>query len=78
MSGSQSLHYLQYTQEDDMLVSESAINRISCLLDTNKDDYLDQRVIIGDETNGLKYPFGMTFVNGYLHSGNQFNIRRYK
>ncbi|CAF2982166.1 unnamed protein product [Rotaria sp. Silwood2] len=22
-----------------------------------KDDYLDQRVIIGDETNGLKYPF---------------------
>ena len=78
MSGLISPRYLQYTPAGDILVSESAANRISCLLDTDKDGYPDRRVTIADQTNGLTYPFGMAFVNGYLYSGNQHNIRRYK
>ena len=54
------------------------MNRISCLLDADNDGYPDERVTIADETNGIQYPFGMAFVNGFLYSCNQFNVRRYK
>lgn len=77
-SGLQRPRYMQYTPEGDILVSESTINRISCLVDTDKDGYPDQRVTIADENNGLKYPFGLAFANGYLYSANQFNVRRYQ
>jgi glucose/arabinose dehydrogenase len=77
-TGLQRPRYLQYSPEGNILVSESQMNRISCLLDTDNDGYPDKRVTIADETNGIEYPFGMAFVNGYLYSGNRFNVRRYK
>ncbi|CAF4884942.1 unnamed protein product [Rotaria sp. Silwood1] len=69
--------YLQYTPEDDMLVSESQINRISCLLDTDKDGYPDKRVTIADETNGLSKPFGMAFSGQYFYVADQYTLRRF-
>ncbi|CAF3032316.1 unnamed protein product [Rotaria sp. Silwood2] len=76
-TGLQKSRYLQYTPEGNILVSESDMTRISCLLDTDNDGYLGQRITIANENNGLTYPFGIAFVNGYLYSGNLYNIRRY-
>lgn len=69
--------YLIYTPTGDILVSESASNRISCLIDTNNDGYPDQRLTFADESNGLSYPFGMAFVDEYFYVGNQGETRRY-
>ncbi|CAF3423954.1 unnamed protein product [Rotaria sp. Silwood2] len=78
MSSLQDPRYLEYTPIGDILVIESAIDRISSLLDTNYDGFHDQRIIIANETNGLLIPSGIAFANEYLYSGNQYNIRRYK
>ncbi|UJR20436.1 hypothetical protein I4U23_023567 [Adineta vaga] len=70
--------YLLYTPSNDILVSEPSINRISCLLDNNQDGYPDQRITFADATNGLNYPFGMAFSNGYFYVGNRDATRRYQ
>ena len=66
-----------YTPSGDIIVSESRINRISCLIDNNNDGYPDERVTFADESNGLNYPFGMAFVDGYFYVGNRGDTRRY-
>ncbi|CAF3292392.1 unnamed protein product [Rotaria sp. Silwood2] len=69
--------YLIYTPTDDILVSESSANRISCLVDKNQDGYPDQRLTFADASNGLNYPFGMAFFNGHFYVGNRDAVRRY-
>lgn len=70
--------YLHHSPEGHILVSESAVNRISCLIDNDKDGFPDERTTIADETNGLEYPYGMAFFNGFFYSGNRYNVRRYQ
>ncbi|CAF4205801.1 unnamed protein product, partial [Rotaria sordida] len=77
MSGLTSPRYLIYTPTNDILVSESSANRISCLVDNNRDGYPDQRLTFADSSNGLNYPFGMAFFNGSFYVGNRDAIRRY-
>lgn len=77
MSGLTSPRYLIYTPSGDILVSESSANRISCLVDYNSDGYPDERLTFADASNGLNYPFGMTFVNGYFYVANRDATRRY-
>ena len=77
MSGLSTPRYMIYTPDGDILVSESAANRISCLIDTNNDSYPDERLTFADASNGLSYPFGMVFVNGYFYVGNRGDTRRY-
>ncbi|CAF0985629.1 unnamed protein product [Rotaria sordida] len=77
MSGLSSPRYLIYTPSGDILVSETIANRISCLIDNNNYGYPDQRLTFADTSNGLNFPFGMAFVNGYFYVGNQDITRRY-
>ncbi|CAF3455379.1 unnamed protein product [Rotaria sp. Silwood1] len=77
MSGLVSPRYLIYTPTNDILVSESNTNRISCLIDNDNDGYPDQRLTFADTSNGLNYPFGMAFANEYFYVGNRDVIRRY-
>ncbi|CAF4613708.1 unnamed protein product [Rotaria sp. Silwood2] len=77
MSGLVSPRYLIYTPTNDILVSESSINRISCLVDNDQDGYPDQRLTFANASNGLNYPFGMVFANGYFYVGSRDAIRRY-
>ncbi|CAF1549781.1 unnamed protein product, partial [Rotaria sordida] len=56
MSGLTSPRYLIYTPTNDILVSESSANRISCLVDNDQDGYPDQRLTFADSSNGLNYP----------------------
>ena len=69
--------FLTYTPNDEILVSEPSQNRISCLLDTDKDGFPDQRITFADASNGLDEPHGMAFSNGFFYVGNRYNIRRY-
>jgi glucose/arabinose dehydrogenase len=66
-----------YTPSGDILISETGINRISCLLDNDNDGYPDERVTFANESNGLSYPFGMAFADGYFYVGNTSETRRY-
>jgi glucose/arabinose dehydrogenase len=77
MSGLTSPRYLVYTPTNDILVSEPNANRISCLVDNDHDGYPDQRLTFADASNGLIYPYGMAFVNGYFYVGNRDATRRY-
>ncbi|CAF1164482.1 unnamed protein product [Rotaria sordida] len=77
MNGLLSPRYLIYTPANDILVSESGANRISCLVDNNNDGYPDERLTFANQSNELNYPFGMAFVNGYFYVGNRNAIRRY-
>ncbi|CAF3498659.1 unnamed protein product [Rotaria sp. Silwood1] len=77
MSGLTAPRYLIYTPTNDILVSESSIDRISCLVDNDHNGYPDQRLTFADASNGLNYPFGMAFFNGYFYVGNQDAVRRY-
>ncbi|CAF2673300.1 unnamed protein product [Rotaria sp. Silwood2] len=77
MSGLLSQRYLIYTPTDDILVSESSANRISCLADKDHDGYPDQRLTFVDASNGLNYSFGMAFINEYFYVGNRDTVRRY-
>lgn len=69
---------LLHTPAGDILIVEPGVNRISCLLDTDKDGFPDQRITFVDATNGLRAPNGMAFVNNYFYLGNRKEIRRYE
>jgi glucose/arabinose dehydrogenase len=69
--------YLIYTPSGDILVSESNISRISCLVDTDNDGYPDEQFTFADATNGLNRPYGMAFINDFFYVGNQDAVRRY-
>jgi glucose/arabinose dehydrogenase len=69
--------YLIYAPSGDILVSESNANRISRLVDTDKDGYPDERITIADASNGLNYPYGMVFINNFLYVGSRDALRRY-
>lgn len=78
MTGLSSPRYLIYSPTtNDILVSEPSANRISCLIDNDRDGYPDQRLTFADASNGLSYPFGMAFINGYFYVANRNAVRRY-
>ena len=77
MTGLTSPRYLIYTPTNDILVSEPNANRISCLVDNNNDGYPDAHLTFADASNGLNYPYGMAFANGYFYVGNRDATRRY-
>jgi glucose/arabinose dehydrogenase len=77
MGGLTSPRYLIYTPTNDILVSEPNVNRISCLVDSDHDGYPDKRLTFADASNGLNYPYGMAFANGYFYIGNRDATRRY-
>ncbi|CAF0763525.1 unnamed protein product [Adineta ricciae] len=68
---------LIYTPSGDILVAESVISRISCLVDTDNDGYPDQRTTFADQSNGLNRPYGMIFLNNFFYVGNRDALRRY-
>ena len=70
--------YMILTPSDEILVSESGANRISCLVDNDGDGYPDERLTFADASNGLNYPFGMVFRNGYFYVANRDATRRYQ
>jgi glucose/arabinose dehydrogenase len=69
--------YLTYTPSGDILVSESNISRISCLVDNDKDGYPDERVTFADASNGLDFPYGMLFINDFFYVASRDAVRRY-
>ncbi|CAF1115413.1 unnamed protein product [Rotaria sordida] len=77
MTGLLSPRYLIYTPTNDILVSEPDVNRISCLVDNDRDGYPDERITFADASNGLNYPYSMAFNNGYFYVGNRNATRRY-
>lgn len=77
MEGLMGPRVLVYTPSGDLLVSEPSADRISCLIDNNRDGYPDERVTFADQTNGLNSPFGMAFHNGYFYVGNRDSTRKY-
>ena len=78
MSNLLSPRYLIYTPTGDILVSELSASRISCLVDNDDDGYPDERITFADASNGLDYPFGMAFLNGYFYVANRDATRRYR
>ena len=77
MIGLNAPRYMIYTPSDDILVSETRNDRISCLLNNDHDGYPDERITFADSSNGLRSPFGMLFLNGYFYVGNRDAVRRY-
>ncbi|CAF4041907.1 unnamed protein product [Adineta steineri] len=70
--------YLLYTPSGDILVSEPSANRITCLIDTNNDGYLDRRTVFADASNGVNRAYSMVFVDNYFYIASFGDIRRYK
>uniref|UniRef100_A0A914E7H3 Glucose/Sorbosone dehydrogenase domain-containing protein n=1 Tax=Acrobeloides nanus TaxID=290746 RepID=A0A914E7H3_9BILA len=70
--------WLQLTPEGNVLVTETAANRIRLLNDTNGDGVADNFTIFADASNGLNQPFGMAFFSNYFYLGNSAEVRRYR
>ncbi|UJR26551.1 hypothetical protein I4U23_007874 [Adineta vaga] len=68
---------LIYTPSGDIIVAESSIDRISCLIDTDNDGYPDQRMTFANASNNLSRPYGMAFLNNFFYVGNRDALRRY-
>lgn len=65
------------TPEGDVLVAESAENRIVRLIDSDKDGDIDTKETFADEKNGLNQPFGMAFDGKYFFVGNTDAVIRF-
>lgn len=60
---------------NDILVAESAANRISLFRDTNGDGLPDMHEILLDHTD---MPFGMLYLNNYLYVATESAVTRYR
>jgi len=69
--------WLAVTPTRDVLVTETPLNQIRLLRDTNGDGTADFSQIFASETNGLNQPFGMAFTDDYFYVGNTDSIVRY-
>lgn len=68
---------LALTPSGDVLVAESAADRIRRLRDTDGDGAADVNDVFADRDNGLDRPFGMAFVEGGFIVGNEGSVVRY-
>ncbi len=69
--------WLEVTPTGDVLVTETPLNQIRLLRDTDGDGTADFSQIFASETNGLNQPFGMAFTEDYFYVGNTNSIVRY-
>lgn len=69
--------WLALTPTGDILVTETYLNQIRLLRDTDGDGVADVNEIFAGSDNGLNMPFGMAFVGGYFYVGNTNEVRRY-
>ncbi len=69
--------WLAVTPTGDVLVTETPLNQIRLLRDTDWDGTADFSQIFASETNGLNQPFGMAFTEDFLYVGNTDSIVRY-
>jgi hypothetical protein len=75
--GLKNSRYFLYTRTGDTLVSETQVNRVSCLSDTDNEGFPDQRKKFPNAVDGLNYPYGMAFVNEFFCVGNRNYPRRH-
>ncbi|NES05178.1 MAG: hypothetical protein F6K22_21555 [Okeania sp. SIO2F4] len=69
--------WLTVTPTGDVLVTETPLNQIHLLRDTDGDGTADFSQIFASETNGLNQPFGMAFTEDFFYVGNTDSIVRY-
>ncbi|WP_210407626.1 hypothetical protein [Hydrocoleum sp. CS-953] len=68
--------WLAVTPTGDVLVTETPLNQIRLLRDTDGDGTADFSQIFASETNGLNQPFGMAFTEDYFYVGNTDSVVR--
>lgn len=69
--------WLALTPNGEVLVTETRLNQIRLLKDTNQDGVADEIRVFATAENGLDIPFGMAFSEGYFFLGNHDQVRRY-
>ena len=69
--------WLALTPNDEVLVTETSLNRISILIDEDNDGVVDVNEIFAGPANGLNQVFGMLFTEGFFYIANTNEIRRY-
>jgi glucose/arabinose dehydrogenase len=69
--------WLALTPDGDVLVTETRLNRIRLLRDTNRDGVADSRSTYATSDNGLNLPFGMTFAGDSFYVGNTDSVMRF-
>ncbi len=69
--------WLALTPSGDVLVTETRLNRIRLLSDTNGDGAADTNKTFATAQNGVNIPFGMTFANGSFFLGNTDAVLRF-
>src|SRR4028119_1703646 len=73
----QAPRWLALTPSGDVLVTETAANRIRLLRDTDGDGVADVNKTFATAANGVDIPFGMTFAAGSFFLGNTGSVRRF-
>jgi glucose/arabinose dehydrogenase len=73
----QAPRWLALTPSGDVLVTETAANRIRLLRDTDGDGVADVNKTFATAENGVDIPFGMTFAAGSFFLGNTGAVRRF-
>ncbi|NEQ75694.1 MAG: hypothetical protein F6K23_23205 [Okeania sp. SIO2C9] len=69
--------WLEVTPTGDVLVTETPLNQIRLLRDTDGDGTVDFSQVFADAENGLNQPFGMAFTEDYFYVGNTDSVVRY-
>ncbi|NEP77852.1 MAG: hypothetical protein F6K17_07890 [Okeania sp. SIO3C4] len=69
--------WLEVTPTGDVLVTETPLNQIRLLRDTDGDGAVDFSQVFADAENGLNQPFGMAFTEDYFYVGNTDSVVRY-
>ncbi|NET17621.1 MAG: hypothetical protein F6K08_34770, partial [Okeania sp. SIO1H6] len=69
--------WLEVTPTGDVLVTETPLNQIRLLRDTDGDGNVDFYQVFADAENGLNQPFGMAFTEDYFYVGNTDSVVRY-
>ncbi|NEP05262.1 MAG: hypothetical protein F6K25_18480 [Okeania sp. SIO2G4] len=69
--------WLEVTPTGDVLVTETPLNQIRLLRDTDGDGNVDFSQVFADAENGLNQPFGMAFTEDYFYVGNTDSVVRY-
>ncbi|NET24310.1 PQQ-dependent sugar dehydrogenase [Okeania sp. SIO1I7] len=73
----ESPRWLEVTPTGDVLVTETPLNQIRLLRDTDGDGTVDFSQVFADAENGLNQPFGMAFTEDYFYVGNTDSVVRY-
>jgi glucose/arabinose dehydrogenase len=69
--------WLALTPDGDVLVTETKLNRIRRLRDTDHDGVADEATTFADRNNGLDVPFGMAFTATHFYLGNTGAVLRF-